>query len=96
MKWKNRYQLLAFLFYLCAFNCFCLALFFPQLLQCIKGSTGYMVESCGLIQDVNFTKPVKKKQSIDPVPSPLPHPKEAAADKRVDNVKRYDITITQE
>jgi len=59
-----------------------------------------MVESCGLIQDANFTKPVKKKQSIDPVPSPLPsplpHPKEAAADKRVDNVKRYDITITQE
>lgn len=53
-----------------------------------------MVESCGLIQDVSFTNPVKKKQNPDPVPSPLPAPEEAAADKRIDSVKRYDITIT--
>lgn len=94
MKSWNKYQLLACLFYSCAFSCFCSALFFPQLLQYIKGSTGYMVESCGLIQDVSFTNPVKKKQNPDPVPSPLPAPEEAAADKRIDSVKRYDITIT--
>ena len=88
MKW-NKYQLLVYFCYLCAFNCFFSALFFPQLLQSLNPNSTRMVKSAGLIQDVNCTKLTQQKSEL---PKPI---KGIPASKRIDNRIEYDITIVE-
>ena len=94
MKWKNRYQLLAFLFYLCAFNCFCLALFFPLLVQSLSDNINYTVGLCRLTPDAIYIDTSDRKKKIPD--SPKPETRDVPAAKRIDNTGAYDITITQE
>ena len=88
MKW-NKYQLLVCFCYLCAFNCFFSALFFPQLLQSLNPNSARMVKSAGLIQDVNCTKLTQQK------PEPPKPIKGIPAIKKIDNKEYYDITIVE-
>lgn len=93
MKW-NRYQLLACLCYLCAFNCFFSALFFPQLLQSLNSNSRHMAKSAGLIQDVNCIETAQRKKILVDPPDPRPQ-KGIPAIKKIDNKEYYDITITE-
>lgn len=88
MRW-NKYQLLVYFCYLCAFNCFFSALFFPQLLQSLNPNSTRMVKSAGLIQDVNCTKLTQQKPEL---PKPI---KGIPAIKKIDNKEYYDITIAE-
>ena len=88
MKW-NKYQPLVYLCYFFALSCFCLASFFPLLVQSLSDNSKLMEKSQVSQRgaDSMTLSQIKKKND-----SPKPK-KWTPANKNIDKTDNYDIAI---
>jgi len=88
MKW-NKYQPLVYLCYLCAFNCFFSALFFPQLVKSLSDNSKLMEKSQVSQRGAgSMTLSQIKKKNDSPKSK-----KGTPANKNIDKTDNYDIAI---